>query len=196
MTKTWSHRAVLIATVLLVSIAADARAQGGGPPSRGRGEPPRLTEAERAQRERWLEERINRIVRERLALSDEQFTKLREVARRVEDERRTLRSEEMRTRFALRRELLAGDRANENTVAELLAQMPRYERRRLDLMEREQAELAKFLSPTQRAKYIGLQDELRRSMQDVQRRRMDQDSTRPPGTPGGIRRMQKPPAGH
>lgn len=192
MTDIRVRNAVLSGVLFLTAalLGSPAGAQGGGPPSRGRGEAPRLTDAQRAQRERWLEERINRIVRERLALSDEQFGKLREVARRVEDDRRSLRAEEMRTRFALRRELLAGDRANENTVAELLDQMPRFERRRLELMEREQGELAKFLTPTQRAKYIGLQDELRRSMQDVQRRRMDSDSGRPPE----MRRMQRPPS--
>jgi len=186
-------RPILLVAVLLlatVSLGSPAAAQRGGPPSRGRGDAPRLPDAQRAQRDRWLEDRINRIVRERLALSDEQFDKLREVARRVEDDHRTLRAEEMRTRFALRRELLAGERANETTVAELLDQMPRFERRRLELMEREQGELSKFLSPSQRAKYIGLQDELRRSMQDVQRRRMDSDSGRPPE----MRRLQRPPS--
>ena len=43
-------------------------------------------------------------------------------------------------------------------------------------MEQEQRELAKFLSPSQRARYFGLQDELRRGMQDLQRRRMGLDS--------------------
>src|SRR5207344_2346860 len=114
-------------------------------------------------------------VRQQLALSDEQFAKLRDVASKVEDDRRALRNEEMTTRFALRQELLAGEKADEGKVAEFLEQMPRFERRRLDMMEREQKELAKFLTPSQRARYIGLQDELRRGMQDVQRRRMGPD---------------------
>ena len=98
----------------------------------------------------------------------------------------------MTTRFAMRQELLAGEKANEARVAELLDRMPRFERRRLDLMEQEQRELAKFLSPTQRARYIGLQDELRRSMQDLQRRRMGID-----GAPGDsmTRRTRRPPGG-
>lgn len=186
-----------LAAVLLLSavLGGALEAQGGPPGERGRAGAPRLTEVQRAQMERRLEERINRVVRERLAPTDEQFAKLREVARRVEQERRTLRNEEMATRFALRRELLAGDKANETAVAELLDRMQQYERRRSDLMEREQRELAKFLSPTQRAKYIGVQDELRRTMQDLQRRRMDIDtSSGTPGLRGGLRRSSKPPS--
>ncbi len=183
--------AALAAMLLIVALAPTASVEGqGGPPGQrgGRGGG-RLTDDQRAAMERRLEERINQVVRQRLAPTEEQFTKLREVARRVEDERRTIRGDEMRTRFALRRELLAGDAANEATVAELLDRMQQIERRRVDLMEREQAELAKFLSPTQRAKYIGLQDELRRGMQDVQRRRMD-DST---SSSSDRRRPSKPP---
>ena len=188
------RRAIGLLAVAFFGITTTADAQGGPPTERVRSGAPRLTDAQRAQMERRLEERINAIVRERLALSDEQFAKLREVARRVEDERRALRSEEMTTRFALRRELLAGDKANEGTVAELLDRMPQFERRRLDLMEREQRELAKFLSPTQRAKYIGMQDELRRGMQEVQRRRMDRDPSNASGDAGGVRRIPRPPA--
>lgn len=183
-----------VVILLASALVGGLEAQGGPPGDRGRVGAPRLTEAQRAQMERRLEERINRVVRERLAPTDEQFAKLREVARRVEQERRTLRNEEMATRFALRRELLAGDRANENSVAELLDRMLQYERRRSDLMEREQRELAKFLSPTQRAKYIGVQDELRRTMQDLQRRRMDIDTSGTPGVRGGLRRSSKPPS--
>lgn len=182
-----------VAILLSSALVGELDAQGGPPSERGRLVAPRLTEAQRLQMERRLEDRINRVVRDRLAPTDEQFAKLREVARRVEQERRTLRNEEMATRFALRRELLAGDRANENTVAELLDRMVQYERRRSELMEREQRELAKFLSPSQRAKYIGVQDELRRTMQDLQRRRMDLDSTGGPGLRGGLRRSTRPP---
>ena len=151
-----------------------------------------MSDAQRVQMERRLQERINEVVRERLSLSDDQYAKLRDVASRVEDDRRALRNEEMTTRFALRQELLAGDKADEAKVADFLERMPRYERRRLDLMEREQKELAKFLTPSQRARYIGLQDELRRGMQDVQRRRMGMDSAQ--SGRSGMRRQPPPPA--
>lgn len=155
-----------------------------------RGSDPRMSQEQRLQMERRLQERIDQIVRQRLALTDEQFGKMRDVASRFESDRRSLRSEEMSTRFAMRKELFAGDQADEKRVGELLEQMTRFERRRLELQEREQRELARFLTATQRARYIGLQDELRRSMQDLQRRRTDSDSTdaRP-----GVRRLPRPP---
>ncbi len=188
----------LLAAALLWVAPVSASGQGGPPPPdapRG-GAQGRANNAQRALLERRLQDRINQVVRQKLALSDEQFDKLRETASRMEDARRDLRNEEVTTRFAMRQELLAGDKANEARVAELLERMPKLERRRLELMEQEQRELAKFLSATQRARYLGLQDELRRSMQDLQRRRMGLDGEQPPANPRpGARRLQRPPAG-
>jgi protein CpxP len=162
---------LLAVAVMCVPLGAEAQLT---PRSRGgqMREGERRSDA-RDQLDKRLEERINLVIRERLRLSDDQFTRLRAVARRVETERRALRMEEGSTRGTLRRELLAGDSANDSTVAIMLDRLPSIERKRIDLMEREQGELAKFLTPVQRAKYVGLQDELRRSMQDLQFRRSD-----------------------
>ena len=190
-------RTLAISACLTAFAFAPLSAQGGPPGGRppggggqrgGRGMP----DGQRLEQERRLQDRINETVRQRLALSDEQYGKLRDVASKMEDERRALRNEEMTTRFALRQELLAGEKADEGKVAEFLERMPKYERRRLDLMEREQKELARFLTPSQRARYIGLQDDLRRSMQDVQRHRMGMDSGGAPGR-SNIRRQPPPP---
>lgn len=187
-------------TLLLFAVAAVCAplVSGAQLPSRTRGG--QIREGERRgnvrdQLDKRLEERINLVLRERLRLSDDQFTRLRTVARRVETERRALRMEEGSTRATLRRELLAGDSANDSTVAIMLDRLPAIERKRIDLMEREQGELARFLTPVQRAKYVGLQDELRRTMQDLQYRRSDGpplggDSSRRGGPP---RRPFRPP---
>ncbi len=162
-------------------------------------QPPRVTEATRAMLERRVQDRVNEIVRVRLALSDEQFQQLRSLATRIEDDKRALRNDELTTRFSLRQELLAGDRVNETRVGELLDKMPKLERRRLDIMEAEQRDLSKFLSPSQRARYFALQDELRKNMQDMQRRRLgaEGDSATPgPGVKrplGAGRGLAKPP---
>ncbi len=155
--------------------------QGGPPRSSDRTSTPRMNNQQREALERRFHERIDAIVKQRLRLTDDQQSKLREVASRTEESRRLLRREELTLRYALREEMKAGDRANEGKVAELLEQMPKLERRKLDLLESEQRELAKFLTPIQRARYFGLQDELRRGMQDLQRRRMGiHDSTTSP----------------
>ncbi|MDQ8163715.1 MAG: Spy/CpxP family protein refolding chaperone [Gemmatimonadota bacterium] len=174
-----------------------SRAQGG-PPRVGemRGDARRI-EREREVLERRFHERVDAIVKQRLRLTDEQHLKLRDVASRTEEARRALRRDELTTRMALRRELVAKDRADETKVADLLDQVPRLERRKLDLLESEQRELAKFLSPVQRARYFGLQDELRRGMHELQRRRMGGVDSASPGTDGRSmrRRGDVPPAG-
>lgn len=183
MTITRRAVGVFLACVTLSTVATTAAyAQGGSPPTGRAGGvtrrvlPRDAAIQQRSQQERRLQERIDQVVRTRLGLSADQFGRIRDVASRIEGDRRALRMEEMTARFALRQELLAGPKANEARVGELLDKMPQFERRRITLMEREQRELATFLSPVQRARYIGLQEELRRSMQEVQRRRMDREN--------------------
>ncbi|MBA3918173.1 MAG: hypothetical protein C0516_06270 [Gemmatimonas sp.] len=158
-------------------LTAPALAAQGGPPGGPPGSSPRrsgYSGAQRAQElERQFRERLDSLVRVRLQLTDEQHSRLREVASRTEQERRTLRGEEIRIRLALRRELMAGDKANEARVAELLDQVPVLERRRLEVSEQELKELSRFLTAVQRARYFALQEQLRWSMQEMQRNRMD-----------------------
>lgn len=181
--------ATVAAQALALSPVAAQRGAPGGPMRTADvqqgAQPPRLTPEKRAAMERQLQARINNVIRQRLALSDDQFGKLQEVANHIEDDRRTLRNDELTTRFALRQELLAGDRVNETRVGELLDKLPKLERRRVELIEQEQRELAKFLSPSQRARYFALQDELRRNMQEMQRRRMGLDGG-PPDSTGAV----------
>ncbi len=190
-------RAVLALCVACGALTATSTSAQGAPPpagaraTAGQQRPSsRMNAEQRAEMERRVTDRINEVIRTRLALDDDRFDKLRELATRIEDDRRVLRNEEVTTRFALRQELLAGDRVNETRVGELLDKMPVLERRRVDLLEREQRELAKFLTPSQRARYFALQDELRRGMQEMQRRRMgldgpQSDTAGPPRRGGG-----------
>lgn len=191
---------LLVAITVSLACGLPLSAQGGSPiggRAAGRAGILRPKVDARALLEQRLQDRVNEIVRTRLALSDEQFQQLRELSTRAEAEKRALRRDEVDTRVALRRELLAGDRVNETRVSELLDNMPRLERRRIDLMEAEQKDLARFLSPSQRARYFALQDELRRNMQDMQRRRLggaqDGDTTVLPPPPGRGRRLKPPP---
>lgn len=181
----------LMAAALVVTAGSPivVPAQGAPPRSNDRAAVPRMNAQQREALKERFQQRIDAIIRERLRLTDEQQVKLREVASRAEESRRVLHREESALRMALRREMKTSDKANEAKVGELLDQIPGLERRKLDLMESEQRELAKFLSPTQRAHYFGLQDELRRGMQDVQRGRMGMhDSTDAPADSRSFRR--------
>ncbi len=185
-------RLALMLFVLVVTPASGA-AQGGPPGSQRsqRGDPVRdrrLGDEQQSVMEQRFQQRLNLIVRDRLQLNGEQFERLRGIASRTEQLRRTLRREEVATRMALRREMSVGERANEERVGELLDRIPQLERRKLDVMESEQRELSVILSPLQRARYFALQDELRRGMQELQRRRLERDPAK--GSPPPVRRLR------
>jgi periplasmic protein CpxP/Spy len=179
--------AIGLALVLPLQVHAQPSRAGG---ERGRtgGQPGQP--GQRAMMERRVEARVNEVMRARLNLNDEQFKQLQSLSTRMDRERRQLRRDEMAAAAELRQQLLATGTPNETRIAELLEQLPRLERRRIDMLEMEQREMARFLSPSQRARYMAWQDDVRRNLLDVQRRRMDGG---PDGGPPG-RRQPPPPA--
>jgi protein CpxP len=188
----WGRAVHRVIAAALVATAVPTTGTAQVTPPAGERRDKRAADPRRGELERRFQQRVDAMVRQRLQLTEEQAVKLREVAGRAETMRRTLRRDEMQARKVMRDELLAGDNANDAKVAELLEEMPRLERRRIDLMEQEQRELSKFLSPIQRARYFALQDELRRNMQELQRRRLGTgDSSRAPGR-DGIDRPPRP----
>lgn len=74
-------------------------------------------------------------------------------------------------------------------MPQLLDDMLRLQRQRFVLHEDEQRELALFLTPVQRAKYFGLQEQMRRRMEEM---RTQRETGKPVGQP---RRMRRPPPG-
>jgi hypothetical protein len=118
--------------------------------------------------ENQLRMRTSEVVRRRLALNDDQMAKLQAANRQFDGQRTALLQRERETRRELRRELTA-EKANQARVAQLLDQTFAFERQRLELVQSEQRELAKFLSPVQRAKLLGLQGEMRRRAQQLRR---------------------------
>jgi protein CpxP len=131
----------------------------------------------RAELERQFRERTAQVVRRRLELNDDQMTKLRTSNQQFDQQRMALVAEERQTRQSLRAELMAGNGANQQKVNDLLDQLLRLQRRRLDIVDSEQRDLGKFLTPVQRAKYFGLQNQMRKRMQELR--------DRPQGAPAG-----------
>ncbi len=166
--------AALAAAALVVCVPImQASAQSGPPQARqGRSGQPRGDR----EMEQQVQRRIGAMLKERLSLTDDQLVKLEAVTMKLERDRRAVRGEEFRLRSAMRRHLLAGDAASNDSVAPLLDRLPALERRKIDLMELEQRELAQFLSPVQRARFMALQEEIRRNMDEIREKRT-------PGTP-------------
>ena len=136
--------------------------------------------------ERQFRQRLAEVVRRRLNLNDTQMHQLGQVNDRFERERMLLLRQERQMRQALRTEVLAGDSADQSKVAGLLDRALEIQRQRLDLAQREQRELSAFMSPVQRAMYVGIQDDLRRRLEDIRQQRR-------PGAPAvGGRRPPEP----
>ena len=150
---------VLIACVFtLVTLSGAAEAQRSGPDS---------APARRQALEQRVRQRMAAVVKQRLGLSDDQMRRLGEVNRDIEGERRLLNQQERDLRVGLRAELMRGDSASQDRVARFVDQLIDIQRRRIDLLSREQRALAAFMTPVQRAQYLAIQDQLRRRMEEM-----------------------------
>jgi hypothetical protein len=121
---------------------------------------------------RRFQERFGAMVKQRLQLTDSQVVRLGETNRRFEEQRRLLMQQERDVRMSLRDELLAEQqgRGSQERIGSLLDRAIRVQRQRAELLETEQRELARFMNPTQRAKLLGMQEQLRRSAGEIRRR--------------------------
>jgi hypothetical protein len=146
-----------------------ARAQDPRPmsPQQAPGANPR-----RAELEQRLRERTGEIVKRRLGLTDDQMSKLQATNKDFEKQRMDLMARERTTRQMLRAQVMMGDSANQTKVSQLLDQSVQIQRQRLDLLQSEQKELGRFLTPVQRAKYLGLQTEMRQRAQQMRNGQM------------------------
>lgn len=158
------------AVLFLMTSAAPVMAQQAQAPAQNE---------RRAMLEQRLRERTGAIVKQRLGLTDAQMTRLQATNKQFESQRTALMTRERDVRRQLRLEILSGDSANQNQVSQLLDQAMQLERQRLDLQQNEQRELSKFMTPVQRAKLFGLQNELRKRAQEMRNRQME-NRGRPP----------------
>jgi Spy/CpxP family protein refolding chaperone len=148
-------RAMMAALVLLpVTLSAQGgvgrRAQQGPPPD-GRGGPPDA-------------QRIAQMLRNQLQLSDEQAGRLQESNRKFAPRRSALIAEERQVRGAMRDLLCSGDTTRSAEVARSLDQLADLQKRRMAMFDEEQRELAAFLTPYQRARFLGFQDVLQNQL--------------------------------
>ena len=152
---------------LSMMMLAGAVTFAGAQPGPGAGMAP----PERARVEQQLRQRMGQIVKQRLGLTEQQFQQLNAANRKFDSDRLALLNQERSVRLGIRRQIEAGDKGSSERLSVLMDSTLLLERRRLDLMETEQAELKKFLTPRQRAQYFGLQTQLRNRMEQMRRER-------------------------
>lgn len=125
--------------------------------------------------EQKFRRRFGELIKERVNLSDAQMSRLEATNRTFERRRRALFLEERQVREEMRDALGSEETsAVQDRVAKLMERTLRLQHDRLDLFEAEQREISAFMTPVQRAKYFGMQEQLRRRMEEMRERR---DST-------------------
>lgn len=154
---------LVLSSGLLLAAPHALAAQGRG--GRGNGPP-----GDRGQLAQEFRERLAALVQKQLGLSDDQMRRMSEVNQKWDARRRDLVRRDRANRMALRQQLLNNPSPDQNKVAQLVKESIQIERERVDLTEHEQADLAKFLTPVQRAKYLGIQDQMRRRVEQFRNR--------------------------
>jgi Spy/CpxP family protein refolding chaperone len=125
-------------------------------------------------------ERLALAIQRGLQLDDAQAARLREVSARNAARRQVLHAEERASRRTLREELQRGESADQARVAASLDALFAAQRRRVALVEEEQRELATFLTPVQRARFLALQE---RALRAAQRARLGREDVTPGAAP-------------
>jgi hypothetical protein len=167
-------RALLSLTAIALSTStaqAQLRPRRELPPQRaamGRQQPP-ANQENRQQLQRRLQQRLWQMTQRRVGLSDAQMNRLAPVHQRFESERRSITREERQTRLALRDALRDSTHADQAQVSGYLDKLVQLQRRRADLIDQEQKELAQFMTPVQRARYTALQEQVRQRIQQLAR---------------------------
>lgn len=120
-----------------------------------------------------LQRRVAEVVQRTLGASDEQMRRLGEVNRKYQAERKELNQKDRAARQAIRAEVLRDSLADQDKVSRMLDDLVAVQRQRLDVFEREQRDLAAFLTPVQRAKYATLQEGLRKRVDQLRQKRQE-----------------------
>jgi len=78
--------------------------------------------------------------------------------------------------------MTAAGQPNQQHVSDLLDASVRLQKQRIAIIEEEQKDLARFMTPVQRARYIALQQQFRRRAQELDRQNAGQQ--------GGLRQQR------
>ena len=119
--------------------------------------------------ERRVRAQMQRVVKERLQLTDEQSEELATIAQSFERRRRDLRRSEVATRRRVEALMLEGS-ADEQEAGELLERMVELRQQEAQLFADEQAALLEVLPAEKVLQLQALRDEMGRRIRDLRRR--------------------------
>lgn len=163
--------AILAASFAVLSFASAASAQdgragrvGARPGGAQRGAAPGAGQLPLA---RQLRQQFSRVVQRQLNLNDENTRRLERTDRQFEVQRAQLNRDEREARFGLQAALADTTNVDQAKIAQYMDQLTRGPRRRADILEAEQKELATFLTPLQRAKLLGLREQLQQRIKQL-----------------------------
>ena len=126
-----------------------------------------IAKANRPALEQQFRQRVARLTQDRVGLTDAQMAQLAQSNARFAPQLSQVAAQERDTRRQLRREMTSGGQPNQQHVSDLLDASLRLQKQRISIVEAEQKELARFMTPVQRARYIALQQQFRRRAQEL-----------------------------
>ena len=112
-----------------------------------------------------FQQRLGQFVKRQLGLTDDQYQRVVAVNQKYAQQRFLLVQQEREIRITIRDEVLRGDSADQQRVARLLDDMMKVQTQRLQILQSEQKDLSAILTPVQRAKYLGIQEQVRKRLE-------------------------------
>jgi hypothetical protein len=144
-----------------------------------------IAKANRPALEQQFRERVAKLTQDRVGLNDAQMAQLEQSNARFAPQLSQVAAQERETRRQLRLELTSGGQPNQQHVSDLLDASFQLQKQRMAIVEAQQRELGRFMTPVQRARYIGLQQQFRKRAQELagqngaERNGMGQQQARP-----------------
>lgn len=171
-----------VGMIVALSLSAGTAliAQRPGRPMGGRGQGA-AQDPRRAELEDEVRRGFARAVRERVGLTDQQMLKLGPLTRRYEEQRRQAQMDERDARMKLQALVLVGSDADSVRLKQFMAQLNDVRKRRVQIDEAEQKDLATIMSPLQMAKFLGIQEQVRRRLEQMRPFPGGQPGEMPPG---------------
>jgi hypothetical protein len=119
--------------------------------------------------ERRVQQAIAQQMRRQLNLDDERMRQLQRTTTKFENERRQLLRDEREARQTLRAALEdSAATADQTKIEQAMGRMIQVQRKRVDILESEQKDLAAFLTPRQRAQYFALRERITRRLMELE----------------------------